>query len=170
MNIKNHEFKARVDNLSAYEEKLLTLNPDFKGIDNQSDTYYNVSKGRLKLREGNIENALINYDRKNIAGSKLSEVILYRHTPDPALKSILEKQFGIRIVVKKTRKIYFLGNVKFHFDTVEGLGNFIEVEAADNNNEFTAGQISEQCNRYLNFFGIRQDQLIDRSYSDMLED
>ena len=56
MNIKNFEFKAKVDNLEEYENKLLKLNPFFKGTDHQIDTYFNVSKGRLKLREGNIEN------------------------------------------------------------------------------------------------------------------
>jgi len=48
---------------------LLMLHPKFQGLDHQIDTYFNVQKGRLKLREGNIENSLINYDRKNVSGS-----------------------------------------------------------------------------------------------------
>ncbi len=54
MNIKNFEFKAKVDNIEKFERKLLTLNPKFQGLDHQIDTYFNVSKGRLKLREGKI--------------------------------------------------------------------------------------------------------------------
>ena len=169
MKIKNHEFKARVNDLTEYEKKLLTVEPEFSGTDHQTDTYFNVKHGRLKLREGNIENALINYDRDNIAGSKKSDVILYRHTPDDALKEILVKQFGIRVIVSKIRKIYFIGNVKFHFDTVEGLGSFIEVEAIDERDEFTTEQLQSQCDHYLDFFGVTKDQLIDRSYGDMLE-
>lgn len=169
MHIRNHEFKARVENLACYEEKLLTLDPDFRGTDHQSDTYYNVSAGRLKLREGDIENALICYDREDIAGSKQSDVILYRHSPDQALKAILEKQFGIRIIVKKTRRIYFIGNVKFHFDIVNGLGTFIEAEAIDDKDQFTSEQLREQCDKYLKFFNIKKEQLVDKSYSDLLE-
>lgn len=168
MGIKNYEFKARVDDLSEYENKLLTLDLDFKGTDHQTDTYFNVKKGRLKLREGNIENALIYYDRDDIAGSKKSDVILYKHTPDDALKSILMKQFGIKVIVSKIRRIYFIGNVKFHFDTVEGLGTFIEVEAIDDKGEFSIEQLRSQCDHYLHFFGLKKGQLIDKSYSDML--
>ena len=131
MNIKNFEFKARVDSTEKYENKLLTLNPRFEGIDHQVDTYFNVSKGRLKLRERNIENSLIYYERENAADAKRSDVILFRFQPDIALKKILALQLGITVVVDKLRKIYFINNIKFHFDTVDALGNFIEVEAID---------------------------------------
>jgi predicted adenylyl cyclase CyaB len=170
MNIKNYEFKARVDDLEKYESKLLTLNPELRGVDNQTDTYFNVKNGRLKLREGNIENSLINYNRENVADSKLSEVILYKHEPDKALKDILEIQLGIKTVVSKRRKIYFINNVKFHFDIVDNLGTFIEVEAIDNNNEFTVEQLKEQSEYYFNFFGLKKSDLIGKSYSDLIEE
>ncbi len=83
------EFKARADNWLHLEERLLTLNPLFKGTDLQEDTYFNVPEGRLKLREGSIENALIHYNRNNIAHAKPSDVLLYQHQPDKALKEIL---------------------------------------------------------------------------------
>lgn len=168
MNIKNFEFKARLNNLEEYENKLLTLNPVFKGIDHQIDTYFNVKKGRLKLREGNIENALINYDRENISGSKKSEIILYQHEPNKALKQILSNQLGVKIIVDKKRKIYFINNVKFHFDTIEKLGTFIEVEAIDENDNFTIEELKKQCDKYHDFFGLKESDLVDKSYSDLM--
>lgn len=170
MNIRNFEFKARVENTRPYEEKLLSKNPLFKGIDHQVDTYFNVPHGRLKLREGNIENALIQYERENLAGSKLSRVVLYRHLPDPALKQILTKQFGIKAVVDKHRKIYFIDNVKFHFDQVEGLGQFLEVEAIDSEDRFSTEELKELCDGYFRFFELKDSAIQDRSYSDMLLD
>ncbi len=169
MNIKNVEFKARVNDLEKYEAKLLTLAPQFRGTDHQIDTYFIVPKGRMKLREGNIEHALINYNRKNTAAAKESDVILYQHEPNSALKDILVLQFGIKIVVDKKRKIYFIGNVKFHFDLVEKLGTFIEVEAIDSNNTFTVEQLKAQCDKYFSFFELTTADLVDRSYSDLLE-
>jgi adenylate cyclase, class 2 len=168
MNLTNFEFKAKVDNLEKYESKLLTLNPVYQGPDNQTDTYFNVAKGRLKLREGNIENSLINYDRENIRGSKQSEIILYRHEPSVALKEILARQLGLKTVVRKQRKIYFVDNVKIHFDRVEYLGTFIEVEAISSNGKFTVEELKKQCNRFFDFFELSQSDLIDKSYSDML--
>ncbi len=170
MNIKNFEFKARVAEPSFYEQKLLTLNPKFKGEDHQIDTYFNVANGRLKLREGNIENALINYNRENTADAKLSSVILYQHIPDKALKDILTLQLGIKIIVDKRRKIYFIDNVKFHFDTIVALGTFIEVEAIDDKEAYTVAELKEQCDKYFAFFELEKADLIDKSYSDLMEE
>lgn len=168
MNIKNFEFKAKIDNLETVENKLLTLNPVFQGLDHQIDTYFNVKTGRLKLREGTIENALINYDRQNVSGSKESQIILYQHAPNTALKNILAKQLGVKVVVDKKRKIYFLDNVKFHFDLVENLGTFMEVEAIDSIDAFTTEELKAQCDKYAAFFELTQEHMIDKSYSDLL--
>ena len=168
MNIKNFEFKAKVDEIEKYEKKLLTLHPIFKGLDHQIDTYFNTQQGRLKLREGNIENSLINYDRENILGSKESQIILYQHEPNVALKNILTRQLGVKIQVDKKRKIYFIENVKFHFDVVENLGTFIEVEAIDSKEEFTIEELQNQCDKYFNFFELTEQNLIDKSYSDLI--
>jgi hypothetical protein len=58
--------------------------------------------------------------------------------------------------------------VKFHFDKVEGLGTYIEVEAIDDQNTFTLEELKSQCYRYFDFFGLREEDLIDKSYSDLL--
>ena len=162
MNIKNYEFKAKVAEIQKYENKLLALNPDYKGLDHQIDTYFHVQHGRLKLREGNIENSLINYFREEIAGSKQSQLILYKHEPNIALKDILTKQLGIKIVVDKKRKIYFIDNVKFHFDVVENLGTFIEVEAIDDKEEFSIEYLKNQCDKYFNSFGLTEKNVVDK--------
>ena len=168
MAILNFEFKARTSDLKKSEDQLLLLNPKFIGEDNQADTYFNVTKGRLKLREGNIENSLIWYERRNITGAKQSDVLLYQHNPDKTLKDILIKLHGIKVVVNKTRRIYFVDNVKFHFDTVRELGTFIEVEAIDNNGEIGIEKLKEQCNKYATLFNIQPGDYISFSYSDMI--
>jgi predicted adenylyl cyclase CyaB len=168
MNIINFEFKAKVSEIEKYENKLLTLNPIFIGLDHQIDTYFNGVHGRLKLREGNIENALINYDRANIKGAKESQIILYKHQPDLALKQILTKQLGVKVIIDKKRKIYFIDHVKFHFDHVENLGTFIEVEAISTNQEFTKAALKEQCDKYFNFFELTTNHIIEKSYSDLM--
>ena len=168
MHIINFEFKARIDNIEDYEQKLLSLNPVFRGTDHQIDTYFLVQKGRLKLREGNIENALISYNRKDVSDSRQSDIILYKYKPDNALKNILLQHFRIKIVVDKKRKIYFIDNVKFHFDVVEELGSFLEVEAIDDGNQFTIDELKEQCDKYFQFFALSSTDLVAKSYSDLL--
>ena len=170
MAILNIEFKAKYNDLKKAENILLQHAPIFKGTDHQIDTYFNVPGGRLKLREGNIENALIHYERENTAGSKSSHVLLYQHQPDEMLKSILTKALGVKAVVDKERKIYFIGNVKFHFDTVKQLGTFVEVEAIDKDGSIGKGRLQEQCDYYAALLKIDKVDLMAVSYSDMIMD
>ncbi|MEX0637012.1 MAG: class IV adenylate cyclase, partial [Ferruginibacter sp.] len=150
------------------EAILQTLQPIYIGEDHQIDTYFNVKQGRLKLREGNIENALIWYLRPNDASAKLSQVLLYKHDPDIALKEILCKVHEIKVIVNKKRSIYFIDNVKFHFDEVQFLGNFIEVEAIDHNGSLGLEKIQAQCDHYASLFNILPSDYIATSYSDLL--
>ena len=168
MPILNIEFKATTKNLAALEALLLQHNPLFFGEDHQIDTYFNVPVGRLKLREGNIENALIHYERENTAGAKSSHILLYQHQPDKTLKEILIKTMGIKAVVDKRRKIYFINNVKFHFDTVEGLGTFVEVEAIDKNGSIGKEKLQAQCDECAALLGIAAEDFCALSYSDMI--
>jgi predicted adenylyl cyclase CyaB len=164
----NYEFKAKVDNSSELEATLANHSPLFTGEDHQVDTYFNVPYGRLKLREGNIENALIHYERINSAGAKQSNVLLYQHQSDPSLKQILIAALGVKAIVDKKRKIYFIGNVKFHFDTVQELGTFVEVEAIDKDGSVGLETLKHQCAEYSTLFGLEESQFIAESYSDMV--
>lgn len=168
MSINIIEFKARIKDVAAAEEKLRLLNPAFKGEDRQKDTYFNIRKGRLKLREGNIESALIWYERPNEAGAKLSQVLLYKHGADTTLKALLEAANGIKTIVDKRRRIYFIDNIKFHFDEVNQLGSFIEVEAIDETGILGIEKLQEQCHHYIRFFEIQPHEFISSSYSDMM--
>ena len=168
MSILNFEFKARTTQLDNLQKKLSALDPKFIGEDHQTDTYFNVSKGRLKLREGNIENSLIWYERENTAGAKQSDVLLYQHTPEKSLKEILIKLHGIKVIVEKRRKIFFIDNVKFHFDTIEGLGTFVEVEAIDKNGTLGIEKLRQQAYKYAAFFDIMPEDFIAQSYSDLI--
>lgn len=164
----NYEFKASCNNIEALESKLKDQNPMFVGTDHQVDTYFNVPNGRLKLREGSIENSLIHYDRQNTADVKQSDVTLYHPQLDSNLKEVLEKALGVKVVVDKKRKIYFVDNVKFHFDEVQHLGSFVEVEAIDIDGSIGIERLKEQCSFYIQLFGIRKEQFIAESYSDLL--
>ena len=83
---------------------------------------------------------------------------------------MLTLQLGIKTIVDKIRKVYCIDNVKFHFDQVNNLGNFMEVEAIDEDNSFTTEKLKEQCDFYFNFFGLSKSDLIEKSYSDLIQE
>lgn len=164
----NIEIKAKCNDHDKIRSVLKSHNADFKGTDHQIDTYFKVNNGRLKLREGNIENFLVFYERENKEGPKQSDVILFKSDPNSSLKEILLTSLGSLVIVDKQREIYFIENVKFHIDTVKNLGTFMEIEAIDTDGTFGKEKLLEQCENYLNLFGIPKNDFISVSYSDLL--
>jgi adenylate cyclase class 2 len=162
------EIKAKCHEPQQIEQQLKALNARFIGIDHQIDTYFQVPNGRLKLRQGSIENHLIFYNRNNQAGPKQSNVMLYRSPESEMLREILATAIGEKVVVDKYRQIYFIDNVKFHIDTVKNLGSFMEIEAIDENGTIGTQKLHEQCTKYMDLLGVKQEDLIENSYSDLI--
>ena len=168
MSFLNIEIKAHCKNSSRIRKILRERHAIFKGEDHQIDTYLNCKNGRLKLREGTIENHLIHYQRDDEAGPKKSIVTLYNSQPGSNLKEILNKALGVLVVVDKKREIYFIENIKFHLDIVNELGTFVEIEAIDKTGEIGQDILKKLCEEYIELFQIQKEDLINCSYSDML--
>ena len=168
MGYLNVEIKARTNKDDKIRAYLLEHGADFKGVDHQIDTYFNVPDGRLKLREGNIENNLIYYERVNQTGPKSSNFNLIKIADAAGLKEVLKKALGIKIIVQKKREIYYIGNVKFHLDEVPDLGKFVEIEAGNILSDLEEKELQGQCEYYTKEFEIEPNDLISVSYSDMM--
>lgn len=162
------EIKTRCKDSEKIRKILKSHNARFVGTDRQKDTYFTCSNGRLKLREGTIENTLIHYKRENKAGPKTSKVNLYKPNDGVSLKTVLKEAHGVLVEVDKVREIYFIENVKFHIDTLKALGSFVEIEAIDETGEKGEAFLQQQCETYLDLFGINENDLISVSYSDMI--
>jgi predicted adenylyl cyclase CyaB len=169
MSYTNIEIKARTTRRRQIRQYLLDNGADFKGLDHQTDTYFNVLNGRLKLRQGNIENSLIFYHRDNQPGPKQSDFELLPVNNGERLKSILANSIGVRITVSKQREIYYIGNVKFHLDVLDNLGEFVEIEATNIGTNLGIDELRTQCNFYIREFEISEVDLVPVSYSDLLE-
>lgn len=168
MKILNVEIKAKSENHEEIEEILLSEGALFKGIDLQVDTYFKVKEGRLKLREGNIENSLIFYKRKNQDGPKNSHVELVKLEKQSGIKDLLTKSNGVLTKVQKERKIFFAENVKIHLDKVEELGSFLEIEAIDESGKLEKEELENQCKNFMEKFGVKEKDLVSCSYSDLI--
>lgn len=170
--MKKHlvEIKARTTRTGEIRALLQAKNADFRGTDHQVDHYFNVPEGRLKLRSGNIEHSLIFYRRNNQAGPKDSSVSLTKvdtQTLADNLAATLDQALGTWVKVDKQREIYFIDNVKFHLDTVDGLGTFLEIEAiGDRASE--REDLLAQCEHFMRYLGVAEDDLVENSYSDLL--
>ncbi len=164
----NIEIKARCHHPASVRNYLLQHRAVYKGLDEQTDTYFLVPHGRLKLRQGNIENNLIWYQRNNQEGPKSSSFKLLPVNDGNEMLQLLGAALGIKVIVKKSREIYYIENVKFHLDTIEGLGSFVEIEAGDILAPLSAAALDAQCRYYMQELEIAEADLLKMSYSDML--
>ncbi len=164
------EIKARSTTHAEQRQTLLDAGARFHGTDHQVDHYFRVPEGRLKLRRGTIERSLIFYARGDQAGPKDSSVSLTRLFSDAEaadLAATLDRALGTWVTVDKQREIYFIDNVKFHFDTVAGLGTFTEIEAiGDTPDEHD--RLRRQVDHFVDVLQIRFTDLVAHSYSDLL--
>ncbi len=169
MNHINIEIKAKCFHPEKVEAFLLSNGAHFVGLDHQKDTYFHVPAGRLKLRQGNIENSLIFYNRPDQEGPKQSDFSLSKISDGVATEAVLEKALGVKVVVDKYRKIFYINNVKFHLDNVPGLGSFVEIEAGNlADASKTIDDLKAQCDFYMKAFEVAESDLIHHSYSDMI--
>jgi predicted adenylyl cyclase CyaB len=168
---QNIEVKARYPELNRAREVCAHIGASFQGVLNQIDTYFHVESGRLKLRQINHDRAeLIEYIRPNHATARSSR---YKLTPlnVEALQTVLSDfsaKHGVRVVVRKKRELWLWENVRIHLDEGEGLGSFIEFEGVvgPDADEVVSRR---RVDRLVGEFGIRNEDQIGESYSDLLE-
>lgn len=131
---KNLEFKARCESLDALQPRLADLKATHRETIHQVDTYFHNPIGRLKLREitETGEGWLIYYERPNQHASRYSQYQLCEIAEPVVLKSLLAAALGIKTIVKKQRALWMFNNTRIHLDTVEGLGQFVELETIEN--------------------------------------
>jgi predicted adenylyl cyclase CyaB len=166
MKLLNFEFKARLHDEPRVREALKRLGARFIGTDHQIDTYFRVPSGRLKVREGRLENALIFYRRSNARRARQAAVEMMLLPRRNSLRAILGRALGTLTVVDKRREIYFVKNVKIHLDRVRQLGKFLEVEAISRTGDVK--KIRSQARQFQELFGITAKDIVAESYSDLI--
>jgi adenylate cyclase class 2 len=165
---RNLELKASCANLEVCRQALSRLGIPLHQVELQTDTYFHISTGRLKLRDiEGLSAALIWYERSD---SEQARISLYHLAPiaDPdAMKALLAAALGVRGQVAKRREIYLWHNVRIHLDEVAGLGSFVEFEAVlgPEEDEATAHERLQHLARTLQ---LDSSDYRGKSYADLL--
>ena len=159
------ELKARAPSLEKKKQILLKMGAKIEGIYQQTDTYFNTSHGRLKLRdvEGLPTAKLIHYDREDTPNPKQSDVTLYDTSDPQTLKTLLHRALGTKVTVTKTREIYHYQRTQIHLDKVENLGTYIEFEREIKN----LPEDHKNLDLLMEALEIRPEDLETVSYSDL---
>ncbi len=164
------EVKARVRDAGAFERVLLERGAEFLGERVQEDIYlqhpcrdFSETDEALRLRlcAGRAE---LTYKGPRVGDvrTKTREEVSVGITADESALELLRK-LGFREVarIRKRRRSYRLGGYRVELDEVEGLGSFVEVEAAP---ESSGEELVSFVCREL---GLEESMLETRSYLEL---
>ncbi len=169
--MQNLEIKCRYPDLDRAAHLAVGLGALLHGRLSQTDTYFRINPGRLKLRHIRSDAAecyeLIHYHRPDCLDPKASHYERLPVTNGPGTLAFFTAALGVLVRVDKERIVYLMDHLRIHLDEVAGLGRFLEFELA-----VAAEQPLETCRRrmdeLLRTFGIARNELVSGSYADLV--
>ncbi len=161
---KDFTLKARAHDLTTLEKILLASNAWFIGSDNQKDTYFRIGNGKLKLRQGTVENLITHYERIDEEGIERTIVYRYDLNPSPNEIQSLFKAHEVIGTIEKERKIYYAGDVKVHLDTLPDNNLFVELEAIDRTDIVDLNTLRQRCLAVKKLLRIKDEDLLKTGY------
>jgi len=165
---RNVEIKARLVDREWTEALAAALSGSAPETIEQEDVFFRCEGARLKLRIlGPNNGELIRYERIDAAEIRSSSYLIAR-TEDPQnLLAILKECLGMTGIVRKTRRLYKVGQTRVHIDRVEGLGEFLELEVVMRP-EQTESEGKRVAESVLAVLGIQKQHLLAEAYVDLL--
>jgi len=163
------ELKAKVNDLEPIRRKLRVLKAKPIGTFQQIDIYFDVPKGRLKLRQSNSEKTqLIYYERENISKPKRSNVFIVEIPEGKTFTALLRRILKVKATVKKTREIYRYQRTQIHLDTVDPLGCYVEFERKTQNSPKEIERNRRLLEKLMETLEINPESLEKLSYGDLV--
>jgi len=168
---RNIELKAHARAFDELRERAAALSDDAPLIFRQQDFFYDVPRGRLKLRQfdDGTPAELIFYQRDDRDGPKASYYSRSPVTNVDAMHALLAQALTMRGIVSKERHVYMAGRTRIHLDRVDGLGDFIELEvvlAPEDDEEDGAAE----AHALFSTLGVAQSDLVPVAYVDLLNE
>jgi predicted adenylyl cyclase CyaB len=161
----NLEIKARCADAAAVRERALRLATERLGEESQVDTYFRTRAGRLKLRESSRSGGeLVLYLRPDVAGARRSDYQVIPVADPAAARRLLDSLLGVHAVVSKRREVLLHHNVRIHLDRVDGLGDFLELEAVFDGSPEAERRERERVDWLLGELGVDPRALVAGSY------
>ncbi len=161
----NLEIKCRLNNFRFVRKRISEIKRIVCLKEKQTDVYYNVKKGRLKLRIINNERGnLVFYERREKTSRRISNYLISETESFKELDEILRSQFEVLAIVHKQRNIFLQNNIRIHLDTVKGIGKFLEIEVVYKD----IVKATKQMEKLIATLGLYEKDFIKESYSDLL--
>lgn len=168
---RNIEIKAQLteDQYECVRQVASELAGQDSELLSQTDTFFECTNGRLKLREfGDGTAELIQYERADCEGPKASSYVRSPASDPATLLQALREALGVRGIVRKRREVFLVENTRIHLDAVDQLGKYLELEVvlglseSDDSGQQTAEELLQRL-------GVENTCLVSGAYMDLLE-
>ena len=167
----NREIKAFCTDFAPVRDILHEHGAAYIETAEQVDYYYNLpdlplqeANRRLKIREENGTTQVIYYVEGQESGARTSRFQIWGLNSTQT-KEMLDAALGIRAVVRKQRELWRKDNVKFNLDTVEAVGQILEVEI----HREAGRDVEAQLEEYLGLFQPHLGEHIVGSNEDLVD-
>jgi predicted adenylyl cyclase CyaB len=108
------------------------------------------------------------YLRPDAPQARRSEYVVIPVPEPERTKALLSELLGVHRVVKKRREIALYQNVRIHLDRVEGLGDFVELEAVWDGDAAGEAEQRGKVAFLREALGIHAADLVAASYEGLL--
>ena len=135
----------------------------------QRDTFYEVPKGWLKLREVDGEPAeLISYRRTDEPdGLRSSDYDVETVGEGVTWRRLLGRVMDVACVVEKERTLWLYEHTRIHLDRVVRRGEFLELETVVRG--ISPDQASREALRVIDALALKEDEFISVPYRELPE-
>jgi adenylate cyclase class IV len=177
--VRNLEIKCYYPDLKQAERIALDgVRANYAGCLKQTDVYFNIDHGRLKLRHNRRATdqkpgafisrcELIFYQRPDKTSARTSVYEILPIANGPLAELFFTRVWGVKARVRKSRKIFLRENLRIHLDSLRGLGDFLEIELIESRT-FPTWHCRKRMRELVRRFNIQPSQILAGSYSDML--
>ena len=157
---RNVEMKARVADLSRLRVKVGSLAPAPLEALVQTDTFFVVPRGRLKLREfSDGSGELIFYERPDLAGPRESLYARLACSDPKAVSAVLGQRLAFGVSWRSDGSSSVIDRSRVHLDEVRGLGSFLEIEVVLGDGD-TAAEGERIARELLAALGVPESALV----------
>lgn len=170
------EAKVKVDDLQPLKRRLNELGAKWISEETQRDLYFNhpqrnfaTTDEALRVRWSSTGEKSITYKGPKLPGSIIKtreELILPVGDIGAAVELFHRLGFREAASIVKKRVVWELHNFKVCLDEVEGLGSFVEVEAAERGD---TSESEEETIHITHQLGLEGRPLIRESYLELLQ-
>ncbi len=165
--MRNIEIKVKPRDWDRVRRELARLGARDAGVETQHDVFYRCGSGRLKLRSSSRDgDMLIAYARPDAAGLRPSDYEIAPVADAAAMARVLDTALGRQGEVRKRRHLFWIDNIRVHRDEVEGLGEFLELEALVDA-AHPEGDCQRAATELLERFGIATEDRLGSAYVDL---